>query len=58
MSRIETDKMEIAHDLFDFTAFVEEINQIIYPQTLEREIAMRCVTWNLWKAIILGIRCA
>lgn len=38
MSRIETDKMEIAHDLFDFTAFVEEINQIIYPQTLEREI--------------------
>ena len=30
--------MEIAHDLFDFTAFVEEINQIIYPQTLEREI--------------------
>lgn len=39
MSRIETDKMEIAHDLFDFRAFVEEINQIIYPQTLEREIA-------------------
>lgn len=31
--------MEIAHDLFDFRVFVEEINQIIYPQTLEREIA-------------------
>lgn len=39
MSRIETDKMEVAHELFDFSAFVEEINQIIYPQTQEREIS-------------------
>lgn len=36
MSKIETDKMEIAHDLFDFTGFVEEVNQIIYPQTVEK----------------------
>ena len=38
MSRIETDKMEIAHELFDFKAFAEELNQIIYPQTLEKEV--------------------
>lgn len=39
MSRIETDKMEIAHDLFDFKCFVDEVNQIIYPQTLEKQIS-------------------
>lgn len=38
MSRIETDKMEIAHDLFDFRSFVDEVNQIIYPQTEEKGI--------------------
>lgn len=36
MSKIETDKMEIANDLFDFKGFVEEVNQIIYPQTVEK----------------------
>ena len=39
MSKIETDKMEIAHELFDFKAFAEELNQIIYPQTLEKEVS-------------------
>ncbi len=38
MSKIETDKMEIAHELFDFKGFAEEVNQIIYPQTLEKEV--------------------
>ncbi len=38
MSKIETDKMEIAHELFDFKSFAEEVNQIIYPQTLEKEV--------------------
>ena len=38
MSKIETDKMEIAHELFDFKSFAEELNQIIYPQTLEKEV--------------------
>ncbi len=38
MSKIETDKMEIAHELFQLNHFAEEVNQIIYPQTLEKEI--------------------
>ena len=35
MSKIESGKMEIAHEYFDFTEIAGEINQIIYPQTLE-----------------------
>lgn len=35
MSKIEMGKMEIAHDYFDFAQFIEELNQIIYPQTKE-----------------------
>lgn len=44
MSRIENGKMEIAHEIFDFKAFVDEVNQIIYPQTVEKEVDydMRC----------------
>lgn len=44
MSKIETDKMEIAHEVFDLKSFLDEINQIIYPQTVEKEIdyEMRC----------------
>lgn len=38
MSKIETDKMEIAHDVFDFKEFLDELNQIIYPQTLDKKI--------------------
>lgn len=36
MSKIEKGKMGINMEQFDFTAMLEEINQIIYPQTLER----------------------
>lgn len=39
MSKIETDKMEIAHELFDFKTFVDEVNQIIYPQAVERMVS-------------------
>lgn len=39
MSKIETEKMEIAHDYFDFKEFVDEVNQIIYPQALEKGIS-------------------
>lgn len=44
MSRIETDKMEIAHEPFEFRSFADELNQIIYPQTQERKVSyeMRC----------------
>lgn len=35
MSKIETEKMEIAYESFDFTDFVDEVNQIICPQALE-----------------------
>lgn len=38
MSKIETGKMEIAHEQFDFPEFIEEINQIIYPQTISRGV--------------------
>lgn len=38
MSKIETGKMEIAHEQFNFAEFIEEINQIIYPQTVSRDI--------------------
>lgn len=36
MSKIEKGKMGISMERFDFVAMIEEINQIIYPQTLER----------------------
>lgn len=39
MSKIETGKMEIAHEYFDFTEFIEEINQIIYPQILSQKLS-------------------
>lgn len=38
MSKIEAGKMEIAHDYFDFIQLLEEINQIIYPQTQDQGI--------------------
>lgn len=38
MSRIETGKMETAREYFDFMHFIEELNQIIFPQTLEQEL--------------------
>ena len=46
MSKIETDKMEIAHELFDFKSFAEELNQIIYPQTLEKEVGYETVSYT------------
>ena len=44
MSRIETDKMEIAHEPFDFKDFTDEINLIISPQAADRGLSyeMRC----------------
>ncbi|MCC8024503.1 MAG: response regulator [Clostridium sp.] len=39
MSKIETGKMEIAHEHFDFSGLIEEMNQIIYPQTLSRNLS-------------------
>lgn len=38
MSRIETDKMEVNCELFEFKNFLDEINQIIYPQSEEKKI--------------------
>lgn len=38
MSKIETDKMDIAHEPFDFLNFLNEVNQIIYPQTEDKNI--------------------
>lgn len=35
MSKIETGKMVIAHEYFDFVEFIQEVNQIIYPQTID-----------------------
>lgn len=39
MSKIETDKMEIAHEPIDFQDFVKEINQIIYSQTVDKGVS-------------------
>lgn len=39
MSKIETEKMDIAHDLFAFRNFVDEVNQIIYPQTIDKDVS-------------------
>ncbi|MBS7007424.1 response regulator [Anaerostipes sp.] len=39
MSKIETDKMEIARELFDFSSFLKDINQIIYSQTVEKGVS-------------------
>lgn len=38
MSKIETKKMEIAREYFDFKEFLDGLNQIIYPQTQEKKI--------------------
>jgi len=38
MSKIETGKMELAHELFDFMELMDEVDQIIYPQAEERQI--------------------
>lgn len=39
MSRIETKKMEINHQLMDFHEFLREINQVICPQALDKNIS-------------------
>lgn len=39
MSKIETGKMVIAHEYFDFVEFIQELNQIIYPQTMDMGIS-------------------
>lgn len=39
MSKIETDKMEIAREMFDLRGFADELNQIIYPQASEKRVA-------------------
>lgn len=38
MSKIETGKMEISCECFDMLDLLEEINQIVYPQTLEKNL--------------------
>lgn len=38
MSKIETGKMELAHEFFDFMELMDEVDQIIYPQAEERQI--------------------
>lgn len=38
MSRIETGKMELAHEYFDFMELMDEVDQIIYPQAEARRI--------------------
>lgn len=38
MSKIETGKMELAHECFQFAELMEEVDQIIYPQAEERQI--------------------
>ena len=39
MAKIETNKMEIAHAAFHFGDFLDEVKEIIYPQTEERNIS-------------------
>lgn len=39
MSKIETGKLEIAHEHFDFSEIIEEMNQIIYPQAVNRNLS-------------------
>lgn len=38
MSKIESGKVVLARQKFDFSEFINEINAIIYPQTRERDI--------------------
>lgn len=38
MSKIENGKMDLARESFDFTQLIGEIGQIIYPQTMEKQI--------------------
>lgn len=38
MSKIETGKMELAHEYFDFAGLMGEVDLIIYPQAEERQI--------------------
>ena len=39
MSKIETHKMEIARELFSFKEFLDEVNGLIYSQTVEKGIS-------------------
>ena len=41
MAKIETDKMEIAHERFEFESFLNEVHQIIYPQTVEQGFSFK-----------------
>ncbi len=38
MSKIETGKMSIARERFDFSEFTQDLNTIIFPQMLERSL--------------------
>lgn len=38
MSKIESGKMNISHEKFDFMQFMNEINTIIYPQAREQDL--------------------
>lgn len=38
MSRIETGKMSVVHDKFDFVYFFEELVSIVYPQMLDKNL--------------------
>lgn len=46
MSQIETGKMEIAQESFEFPELIGEINQIIYPQTLEQGLNYEIYTYE------------
>lgn len=39
MSKIETDKIELTYQLFDFNLLIDEINRIIYPQATAKPLA-------------------
>lgn len=39
MTRIETNKMEITYEIFDIYSFMNEVNQMILPQTVEKGLS-------------------
>jgi len=54
MSRIESGKMVIANNEFDFSGFVEEIRTLIIPQAANKGLEFDIVTENISSSMYIG----
>ncbi len=57
MSKIETGKMSIAREKFDFVEFIDEIISIIYPQAVNQGCILNCTMKSPLSIIISVMSC-